>query len=1069
MPAAADPTARVLAPVADTVRLAAGEVAVLLAEALRDGDVLFAGGDDVRAAAIFRALEAMTPATVVLCPASDALPGEEAAASPANVGQRVAALRKLRLAQTEAERPRLACITTGEALARAYAPPEAFAAEPPHVAVGAEVELAALFDRLAELGYLSDERVDEPGEIALRGHVLDVYPADAAEPLRIEAEGGKIIRISSFDSATQRTTHDCDARELGRVSEPDLGSDGVTLLDHLPGAALAIEPAAEDRRKRFLALAADAERRRPKRALRAIVSDKAWSAAAAKRKVLPLAAQGEAPPRFIEGKSPLRAFAKRARAALDAGERVVLLGSARDLRFLRGRVSAALKRPVDDVASWDAVRASDPASLLALEVPVDRGFAREGVLAVAAADLLGSRAERDDAQTAAADLTAFGFGEIRVGDVVVHEDHGIGVVAGLEAMPESDGAGAGDAIALTYADNGVRLVPVAEADRLWRYGGDADAVPLDKLDGSSWQKRRGAIDAAIAETARSMTELAKARAERSAPVLAPDTAAYERFAAGFTFGETRDQARAIDAVRDDLASGAPMDRLLVGDVGFGKTEVALRAAATAALAGFQVAVAAPTTVLARQHIETFTERFEGTGITVAGLSRLSSTADRKRVKAGLADGSIQVVVGTGAVAGKGISYKNLALVVIDEEQRFGTADKQRLRDLGNVHILAMSATPIPRTLQTALVGIQQLSVIATPPSRRQPIRTAVGAFDEATLRSALLRERSRGGQSFVVVPRIEDMAKLAELLARLVPELEVLQAHGKLPAADIDEAMVRFGRGDGDVLLATNIIEAGLDVPRANTMVIWRADRFGLSQLHQLRGRVGRGSRRGQVLLFTEPDKEIAPRTLKRLRTLEAFDRLGAGFAISAQDLDMRGAGDLVGEAQAGHMKLIGIDLYQHLLEGALRTARGERVDRWTPELHLGIAGRVPESWIPDIELRVTLYIRIARADSAAAIDALHAELEDRFGTLPEETTTLLKIARVRAGALMLGVARIDAGPAAIAITPHRTFSGAAEAAGLTHKGERYLLAERIEDAATRLDRVQSVLDDLEGAGDAAQ
>ena len=1066
MPAVADPTARVLAPVVTAAAMPVGAVAALLAEALADGDVLFAAADDARADAVFHALAAMTPATVVLFPASDALPGEEAAASPANVGQRVAALRRVRLAQAEPDRAPIACVTTGEALARAYATPDAFAASPPHVAVGDAVDLAALYDRLAELGYLSDERVDEPGEIALRGQVLDIYPADAVEPLRIEAEDGHIVSLRSFDPASQRTTDDCASRELGRVSEPDLDGVGVTLLDHLPAAALAIEPAAEDRRKRFLALAADGERRRPKRALRAIVAEKDWTAAASKRRSMPIESvgEGDAPPRFIEGKAPLRAFARRARAAFDAGDRVVLLGSARDLRFLSGRAAAALKCEVVHVSSWIDVRDGEPGALLALEAPVDRGFHCAGVLAVAAADLLGSRAEREDAQTGAADLSAFGFGEIRVGDVVVHEDHGIGVVAGLADMPESEGAAAGEGISLTYADHGVRLVPVTEADRLWRYGGDADAVPLDKLDGSTWQKRRGAIDIAIAETARSMTELAKARAKRSAPVLDPDTAAYERFAAGFAFSETRDQARAIEAVRADLASGAPMDRLLVGDVGFGKTEVALRAAATAALAGHQVAIAAPTTVLARQHIETFTDRFEGTGITVAGLSRLSTTAERKRVKAGLADGSIHVVVGTGAVAGKGIAYHKLALVVIDEEQRFGTADKQRLRDLGDVHILAMSATPIPRTLQTALVGIQQLSVIATPPSRRQPIRTAVDAFDEATLRAALLRERSRGGQSFVVVPRIEDMAKLADLLARLVPELEVLQAHGKLPAAEIDEAMVRFGRGDGDVLLATNIIEAGLDVPRANTMVIWRADRFGLSQLHQLRGRVGRGRRRGQVLLFTEPDKEIAPRTLKRLRTLEAFDRLGAGFAISAQDLDMRGAGDLVGEAQAGHMKLIGIDLYQHLLEGALRAARGETVDRWTPELHLGIAGRVPEGWVPDAELRVTLYIRVARADSAAAIDALHAELEDRFGALPDEAVTLLKIAGARASALALGIARIDAGPAAIAFTPRAEFQADAEAAGLTRKGDRYLLPERIDDATARLDRLRAVLEDLEAS-----
>lgn len=1063
MSASTDLSARALAPTDDIPLLSVGEVAAQLAAALETHDVLFAAKDEVRAAAVSRALAAMTPAEVVFCPGSDALPGDEAPASPANVGQRVAALRRIRLALAVEDRLRVACITTGEALGRTYAAPEAFEPAVPRVAVGAPIVLSDLLGQLLDAGYFDDERVDEPGEVALRGQVLDVYPADAERPIRIEAADDRVVSVRSYDPADQRTTDELEAQELGRVTEPAIVGAGVTLAEHLPGAMLAIEPAAEDRRLRFLALAGDAERRRPQRAVRAIASDRTWRATVKDRPNLRLERAGDPPARFVEEKAPLRAFAKMARAAIDAGERVVLLGSARDLRFLGRRIAHVLKAEPIAVASWAEVRAADAGTLLALEAPVDRGFRTGDVLAVAAADLLGSRAERDDAHNGPEDMTLFGASEIRIGDVVVHEDHGIGIVAGLEAMPKTGDDEPGEAIAITYADDGVRLVPVAEADRLWRYGADADAVTLDRLDGSSWDKRRAAIDAAIAETARAMTVLAEERAEKTAPVLDPDPAAYERFAAGFPFSETRDQSRAIDAVRADLAAATPMDRLVIGDVGFGKTEVALRAAALAALSGHQVAIAAPTTVLARQHIETFTERFEGTGVVVAGLSRLSGAAEKKRVKAGLADGSIHVVVGTGAVAGRGVTYKNLALVIVDEEQRFGAADKTRLRELGAGHVLTLSATPIPRTLQTALVGIQQLSIIATPPARRQPIRTAVSAFDREVVRAALLRERSRGGQSFVVVPRIEDMAQLGEMLAKLVPELDVLEAHGKMPAAEIDEAMVRFSRGDGDVLLATNIIEAGLDVPRANTMVIWRADRFGLSQLHQLRGRVGRSSRRGQVLALTEPDKEIAPRTLKRLRTLEAFDRLGAGFAISARDLDMRGAGDLLGDAQAGHMKLIGIDLYQHLLEAALRTARGETVERWTPELHLGIEGRLPEQWIPDAELRVTFYARLARADDPEAVDALQAELEDRFGAAPEEAGLLLSIARVRTIARAANIARIDSGPGAIALTPRRDFSGDADAAGLVSKGDRLLLTERIENPVDRLARLEAVLETVGG------
>ncbi len=1046
------------APPAET-KLGIGEIATRLARILVEADILFAATDEQNGIAVTQALSVAAPeATILFCPSSDALPGDDAPASPANVGRRVSTLLRLRQTLAETKRPRVACITTGEALGRLYPPPSAFDAVLPRVVVGETVDLTALFAQLEEIGYFADERVDEPGEIALRGQVLDVYPADADAPLRIEASEGVVAAIRIYDPADQRTTGECERRELGRVAEPPLGDEGVPLLDHLPGARVVIPAVANDRRRRFIALAQDAERRRPNRALRDVAKDAAWIKVLAKRDVVDLGPSGGAALRFVEAKRPLQAFAKAAKAAIEAELRVVLLGSERDLRFIVRRVASSLKREVDRATSWADVTAAKPGSILALAMPVDQGFTGEGVFAVSAADLLGSRAERADALSGPADTALFSFGEIRVGDVVVHEDHGIAVVSGLQRMPGVDGREPGDAIALTFAEGGVRLVPVVEADRIWRYGAEEDAVTLDKLDGGSWEKRRGAIDAAIADSARGLTELARERADRTAPVLEPAPDAYERFAAGFPFSETPDQARAISAVRDSLASGRPMDRLVVGDVGYGKTEVALRAAALAALAGKQVAVAAPTTVLARQHIESFTERFEGTGLVVAGLSRLSTAAEKKQVKAGLADGSIHVVVGTGAVAARGIVYQDLALVVIDEEQRFGAADKARMRELGAGHVLTLSATPIPRTLQTALVGLQQLSVIATPPARRQPIRTSVGPFVPETVRAALLREKSRGGQSFVVVPRIEDMEGLAEQLARIVPELELVRAHGRMPAADIDDAMVRFGRGNGDILLATNIIEAGLDVPRANTMVIWRADRFGLSQLHQLRGRVGRGSRRGQVLLLTDPSAEIAPRTLKRLRTLEAFDRLGAGFAISARDLDMRGAGDLLGEAQAGHMKLIGIDLYQHLLETSIRAARGEDVERWSPELNVGVEGRLPEDWLPDAELRVTLYCRLARMEDGESLQAFADELEDRFGSLPPEADTLLRIARTRVAARAARIARIDAGPAAIALTPRSDFAGDAGTLSLEEKNGRLLLSERIEEPLARLARIEELL-----------
>jgi transcription-repair coupling factor (superfamily II helicase) len=1032
----------------NTERAPVGAVAARAAEMLDTQDVFLVLVDEQRAEAVTAALSAAAPAArVVHLPSSDALPGDASPASPANLGRRVAALHAVFVARQQDAR--VALVTTVEAAARLQAPPASYDIVLPAVTVGEPLDAAEFGETLIGIGYIADDRVDEPGEMAVRGATIDIFPADSGCPARIEIADGRVAAIRRYDAATQLGTENIERLEVGRIHEPELGA-GVPLFDHLPDARVLLDLDIDGRRDRFVALARDAGGREP------VLDAKAWDKALKGRSVALLEAEGEPIPRFVEQRNSARAFARFATPLLEAGERVVLVGGERDLRFLRTRAGATLKREVETVDSWAAARAAPAGALLALVMPAEAGWRMPGLVAVAAADLIGSRAVTDPSG-ASADPFAAHATEIRLGDVVVHEDFGIGVVAGLEELEE------GDAIALTYAGDNRRLVPVAEADRVWRYGADADAVTLDKLDGSSWQKRRGAIDAAIAESAKELTRLAAERDGREAVKLEPQSSAYERFAAGFPFTETTDQARAIAAVRADLASGKPMDRLVIGDVGYGKTEVALRAAALAALAGAQVVVAAPTTVLVRQHIETFRRRFEGTGVEVAGLSRLADAAEKKRVKAGVADGSIGVVIGTAAVATA--EYRNLALVVIDEEQRFGAADKAKLRALGGdaTHALSLSATPIPRTLQTALVGLQQLSIIATPPARRQPIRTAIAEWDEVTVRTALRREAGRKGQSFVVVSRIEDMAAMAKRLHKLVPELKLVEAHGKMPVGEIDEAMVAFANGEGDVLLATNIIEAGLDVPRANTMIVWRADRFGLSQLHQLRGRVGRGSRRGQVLLLTDPAHPIADATVKRLKTLEAFDRLGAGFAIAARDLDMRGAGDLIGDEQAGHMKLIGVDLYQYLLEAGLRVARGEPVDRWTPQLNLGAAGRWPADWVPEEEARITLYARLARIADQAALDAFTAELEDRFSQPPPEARALLDQAAIRLAAQDARIERIDAGPAAIALTPRRDFAGDAVAAGLVEKNGRLLLAERIEDPAARLARLTEVLDHLGG------
>ncbi len=599
---------------------------------------------------------------------------------------------------------------------------------------------------------------------------------------------------------------------------------------------------------------------------------------------------------------------------------------------------------------------------------------------------------------------------------MIHEDHGVGVLRGLETV-ETDGVRRPTA-RLEYHDGAALLVPASELRKVWRYGAEADVVALDRLNTGSWAKKRAEVEGSIAETARELVELSRARDAVEAAKITPPRQAYERFVGRFPYPMTGDQEAAVEAILADLKSGRPMNRLVCGDVGFGKTEVALRAAAAVALSGRQVAVAAPTTVLARQHLSTFEKRFAPLGIAVGQLSRLAKPADAKATKAGLASGEVGVVVGTHALAAKDVAFKDLGLLIIDEEQRFGARLKAKLHALApEAHVLTLTATPIPRTLQAAMVGIQDISVIATPPARRRPVRTLLAPYDPATVKTALERERGRGGQSFVVVPRIEDIEAARAELADLVPDLTVRVAHGELPPDEVDEVMVGFADGEGDVLLATNIIESGLDVPRANTMVVTHPDLFGLAQLHQLRGRVGRGRVQASAYLLHDAGKPLSDSARERLETLVAFDRLGAGLAISARDLDLRGAGDLVGEDQAGHLKLIGVGLYQWLLERAVREARGEPVDdRPEPELALGLSGELPEAYEPDPEGRLNLYARLSRLDSAKAVAAFAHELEDRFGSPPPKAEALLAAARLGRLAHELGVSKLAAGPKGVAL-----------------------------------------------------
>ena len=543
---------------------------------------------------------------------------------------------------------------------------------------------------------------------------------------------------------------------------------------------------------------------------------------------------------------------------------------------------------------------------------------------------------------------------------------------------------------------------------------------LDRLGGGAWQSRKAKLKKRLLEMAGQLIRIAAERKMRTAAAFNPPDGLYGEFSARFPYEETDDQQTAIDSVLDDLSAGRPMDRLICGDVGFGKTEVALRAAFVAAMEGFQVAVVVPTTLLARQHFKTFSQRFSGLPVKVRQASRLVGAKELAETKKGIADGTVDIVVGTHALLGSAISFKNLGLLIVDEEQHFGVKHKERLKELkSDVHVLTLSATPIPRTLQLALTGVRELSLIATPPVDRMAVRTFISPFDPLVIRETLLRERYRGGQSFYVVPRISDLAEIHDFLRQSVPELKVATAHGQMPPGELDDIMNAFYDGQYDVLLSTTIVESGLDIPTANTLIVHRADMFGLAQLYQLRGRVGRSKLRAYALFTLPANRKLTDTADRRLKVLQSLDTLGAGFQLASHDLDIRGAGNLLGEEQSGHIKEVGFELYQQMLEEAVAEIRdtGEPVDGgWSPQITVGTAVMIPESYVPDLQLRLALYRRLGDLETTEEIDAFGAELIDRFGPLPDEVQHLLKIVFIKALCRQANVEKLDAGPKGVVI-----------------------------------------------------
>jgi transcription-repair coupling factor (superfamily II helicase) len=665
------------------------------------------------------------------------------------------------------------------------------------------------------------------------------------------------------------------------------------------------------------------------------------------------------------------------------------------------------------VASWPQAL-NLPKHQVALAVlGLETGFETTDAALISEQDILGDRLVRSRRVARRSENFIAEVTSLSAEDLVVHVDHGIGRFVGLRAI---EAAGAPhDCLEIHYAGGDKLFLPVENIELLSRYGSEETGVELDRLGSGAWQARKARMKSRIREIANELIKVAAERLLREAPKLAVEHGPYEEFCVGFPYEETDDQQATIDSVLDDLTKGRPMDRLVCGDVGFGKTEVALRAAFATAMNGKQVAVIAPTTLLSRQHTKTFTERFKHFPLKIGQASRFVTGKDLTQVKQSIAEGQTDIAIGTHALLGKGIKFKDLGLLIVDEEQHFGVTHKERLKQLrSEVHVLTLTATPIPRTLQLALTGVRDLSIIATPPVDRLAVRTFVAPFDPLIVREALLRERYRGGQAFYVCPRIEDLAGVKDFLDKQVPEMRVAVAHGQMPSTVLEDIMSAFYDGKYDVLLSTSIVESGLDIPTANTLIVHRADRFGLSQLYQLRGRVGRSKVRAYAL-FTLPERKITAQAERRLKVLQSLDTLGAGFQLASHDLDIRGAGNLLGDEQSGHIKEVGFELYQQMLEEAVASLKAgiaaPVADRWSPQITIGTPVMIPEDYVADLPVRLALYRRLAEIEDEREIEAFGAEMADRFGKLPIEVEHLLQIVAIKALCRRANVERIEAGP----------------------------------------------------------
>ena len=1049
--------------------------------------IIFVARDDKRLDLMRKSLWFFSPNIPILdFPSWDCLPYDRVSPNADVSSARMATLAAL---SSGFEAP-IVLLTTLNAITQ-YIPNRTIVSNNSFVAiVGRTINVKELRAYFSKMGFVQTPTVTEPGDYAIRGGIIDVFPPGESGPVRMDLFGDELESARRFDPVTQRTVENLDRIEFAPVSEvilddvsinrfrnnyrKEFGSAGLddplyeaisagrkhqgyehwapyfhdgmeTIFDHLTNAVIFMDENIERiHTSRWDGINDQYEARlealNSKNRLETVYKpikpelfyvspddlfDLLNNREQRKFIVLPQPTgpnsldmrarigRNFAPERQNEELGLFEEFAKHIIekrkttsviiASMSLGARERLYGLLQD-QGLSGMVN---------IKTWKDINQAIGSISLAVW-HLEHGFEAPGLTIISEQDVLGELIIRKTNKKRRAKDFLTEASSLSVGDLVVHVDHGVGRYRGLETVKA---AGAPhDCLLLEYANNDRLYLPVENVELLSRYGHETGL--LDRLGGSAWQAKKAKLKERIREMADKLLRIAAERSLRKSEILEVSPDKWNAFCARFPYVETDDQLNAIEDVVSDMSSGKPMDRLICGDVGFGKTEVALRAAFIAASAGTQAAIIAPTTLLARQHFKSFEERFRGTGIRVKQLSRFVTTSQMKKNREALRDGAVEIIIGTHALLAKDIKFANLGLLIIDEEQKFGVGHKERLKQLrSDIHVLTLTATPIPRTLQLSLSGVRELSVIGTPPIDRLAIRTYVSEFDTVTLREALLREHYRGGQSFFVVPRISDLPEIEAFIEEQVPEINHVVAHGQMPAGELDERMNAFYDGKFGILVATTIVESGLDIPTANTIIIHRADMFGLSQLYQIRGRVGRSKTRAYAYLTTKPRQKLTHAAIKRLRVLGSLDSLGAGFMLASQDLDIRGAGNILGEEQSGNVREVGYELYQEMLEDAIAKIKSGQMEgltdegSWSPQINLGVPVLIPETYVQDLDVRLGLYRRLSALAKKIELEAFAAELIDRFGKLPTEVDMLLRVVRIKGMCRAAGIAKLDSGP----------------------------------------------------------